>query len=341
MVHDLPVTENGILLRYHRIVVPESLKQRVVRLAHVGHQGIVKTKALIRSRVWFRGIDRLVEQAISKCEACQANTGKKQFVPMVPSEMPKAAWNKVSGDFFGPMSDGKHWFVNYDEYSRWIAVDQISTTSFEEVKKVLDNPFNIFGPPETYKTDNGSPFFGHAFRAYAQRWGFQHRKITPLWPIANGEVERFMDNLGKVLRVAKAIGQNKTEALNDFLRAYRETPHTTTKVAPALLMMGRSNTTGIPQMPFGQESLAKFHQTAIANDKAAKAHMKQEYDDRMRTREHNLSVGQRVYMWQFRTDKSVSNWDPKPFEIVNINGSQVTVQKGGRKLQETLLSSSQ
>ena len=36
---------NGLLLRDERIVVPESLRERAVRLAHSSHQGIVKTKA--------------------------------------------------------------------------------------------------------------------------------------------------------------------------------------------------------------------------------------------------------------------------------------------------------
>jgi hypothetical protein len=55
MVHELSVTTEGIVLRDTRIVIPKSLRTRTVELAHGGHQGIVKTKRLIRSRVWFSG----------------------------------------------------------------------------------------------------------------------------------------------------------------------------------------------------------------------------------------------------------------------------------------------
>ena len=67
---DLSCTKGGIVLRGNRIVIPASLQTRVVDLAHGGHQGIVKTKALIRSRVWFAGIDAKVEHAVKVCAQC-------------------------------------------------------------------------------------------------------------------------------------------------------------------------------------------------------------------------------------------------------------------------------
>ena len=44
---------NGVVLRLDRVVIPSSLQDQAVRLAHEGHQGITKTKALIREKVWF------------------------------------------------------------------------------------------------------------------------------------------------------------------------------------------------------------------------------------------------------------------------------------------------
>ena len=39
--------EHGVVLRNSKIVIPQALQSRVVRLAHEGHQGIVKTKMLL------------------------------------------------------------------------------------------------------------------------------------------------------------------------------------------------------------------------------------------------------------------------------------------------------
>ena len=41
-----------IVLRGTRIIVPRELRKRVLDLAHEGHQGIVKTKERLRSKVW-------------------------------------------------------------------------------------------------------------------------------------------------------------------------------------------------------------------------------------------------------------------------------------------------
>uniref|UniRef100_A0AAQ4Q6X4 Gypsy retrotransposon integrase-like protein 1 n=1 Tax=Gasterosteus aculeatus aculeatus TaxID=481459 RepID=A0AAQ4Q6X4_GASAC len=65
---------SDIILRGTRIVIPKALQERVLQLAHEGHQGIVKTKALLRTKVWFPDIDRKAEVAVRSCLACQANT---------------------------------------------------------------------------------------------------------------------------------------------------------------------------------------------------------------------------------------------------------------------------
>ena len=40
-----------VILRGTRIAVPKKLQERVVNLAHEGHQGVVKTKSLLRKKV--------------------------------------------------------------------------------------------------------------------------------------------------------------------------------------------------------------------------------------------------------------------------------------------------
>ena len=41
-----------------RIVIPKKLRQQAIQLAHHGHQGLVKTKKLLREKEWFSGIER-------------------------------------------------------------------------------------------------------------------------------------------------------------------------------------------------------------------------------------------------------------------------------------------
>lgn len=54
--------------------------------------GIVKIKQLIRSHVWFPGIDRDVENLIKTCPKCQINTNTTKFEPLNHSATAKSEW---------------------------------------------------------------------------------------------------------------------------------------------------------------------------------------------------------------------------------------------------------
>lgn len=152
---ELGVTSSGVVLRGSRIVIPEGLRKRVLELAHVGHQGVVKTMTLIRSRVWYPGIDKQVEEMMRKCLACQANVDRPKLEPMRPSSMPEGPWQEVSADHYGPLEDGTYWTVHHCDYSRFIFVDKIKSTSMDHVQPVLEKLFTMFGVPKVYKSDNG------------------------------------------------------------------------------------------------------------------------------------------------------------------------------------------
>ena len=64
--------KTNILLRGARLIIPAGLQNRVIKLAHEGHQGLGKTKALLREHLWFPDIDQLVKEEVGTCIACQA-----------------------------------------------------------------------------------------------------------------------------------------------------------------------------------------------------------------------------------------------------------------------------
>lgn len=104
----------------------------------------------------------------------------------------------------------------------------------------MDEIFSTHGIPNIVKTDNGPPFRSHEFNEFTKYMGFTHRKITPLWPRANGEVERFMRTIEKVVKTSHAENRNWKQDLFQFLRNYRATPHSTTKVPLAEALFGRN-----------------------------------------------------------------------------------------------------
>ena len=101
-----------------------------VNLAHGGHQGIVKTKQLIRDKVWFPGIDKLPEEKIKNCFSFQAASTKSP--PLEPPRMtppPSAPCKEVAEDFAGPFLSGDDIMVVTDEFSRFPEVEILTSTS--------------------------------------------------------------------------------------------------------------------------------------------------------------------------------------------------------------------
>ena len=61
-----------------RIVIPKQMLEQVASLAHEGHQGI----ALLREKVWFPGIDKLVESRVRSCDTCPVSTPDPKREPL-------------------------------------------------------------------------------------------------------------------------------------------------------------------------------------------------------------------------------------------------------------------
>nr|XP_058962028.1 uncharacterized protein K02A2.6-like [Pocillopora verrucosa] len=59
-----------LVLRGTRIVIPQSLRKQVLHLAHEGHQGIVKMKSRLRTKVCWPKMDTDAERICKSCHGC-------------------------------------------------------------------------------------------------------------------------------------------------------------------------------------------------------------------------------------------------------------------------------
>ena len=97
--------EDGLYYQGERLADPESLVDYVIKQCHepphVGHMGITKTLALVRTKFWWPSWRNDVTQYIKECTSCQVHkplTGKPHG-PLLPLEIPKEPWESVSIDF--------------------------------------------------------------------------------------------------------------------------------------------------------------------------------------------------------------------------------------------------
>jgi transposase InsO family protein len=105
-----------------------------------------------------------------------------------------------------------------------------------KVEPVIAEPRSrIFHARQVYvvRTDNGPPFYSYAFKQFEEKAGFTriYLKTTPLHPMSNAIVERFIQPLQKEIKTAIASGKNYQLEQNEYLLNYRNTLHTVTKLA--------------------------------------------------------------------------------------------------------------
>ncbi|PFX31209.1 Uncharacterized protein K02A2.6 [Stylophora pistillata] len=131
-------------------------------------------------------------------------------------------------------------------FSRYFEVVILRSTSNTRITEVLKPLFYRFGVPHTLKTDNGPQLVSEEFEAFLAENGIEHRTTTPLWPQANGEVERQNRTLMKSVQIAHIEGKDWCQELQTSLTAYRSTPQMTTGATPFYLMFGREMRSKLP-----------------------------------------------------------------------------------------------
>ena len=151
-----------------------------------------------------------------------------------------------------------------DDFTRYPEVVPLKTLIATKVIHEMDTTFSRFGNTSIVKTDNGPPFNSHKFASYMKDNRIKHHRITPLWPEANGEVERFVRTIKKAIKAAKVEGKDWKKEINIFLKHYRATPRASTKVPPAKGMFGRNIKTCLPE--WNHSIATHIKQEIIDND---------------------------------------------------------------------------
>ena len=219
--------------------MPAKLRDRVVDLAHEGHQGLTKTKQRLRSKVWSAGIDRQVEAKCKTCYGCQLVGLPTPPEPLKHIEFPSQPWQDLAADLMRPLPSGEYVFVVVDYFSRYFEVDILRSVTSATIIGNLERTICTHGLRQSLKTANGLQFTSEEFGTFLKSNGIQHRTSTPLWPQANGEIERQNRSLLKALKIGQAEKKNLKVEIRRFLTAYRTTPHSSTRVSPAKWLFNR------------------------------------------------------------------------------------------------------
>lgn len=108
-----------LVLRGNRIILLQSLRPRILGLAHEGHLGIVKSKQNLRTRVYWQGMEIDAEKLCKSCHGCQITSKSPAVVHICTTEFPIQPWSKLAADFLGSLPSGEYLLVVINYYSRW------------------------------------------------------------------------------------------------------------------------------------------------------------------------------------------------------------------------------
>ena len=228
--------ENGLIYKGLRLVIPYALRSEILKELHRGHIGRDKMKSIARQSVWWPEMDANIEHMYRSCEQCSiSKLSNKSDWRAWPE--PERKWQRCHIDYAGPFENGQYALVIVDAFSKWPEVHLGNSCSTEQSIARLRRTFAQEGIPEVIVSDNGPQFTSKEMERWLQSIGCRHVFTPPYHPKSNGLAERFVRTLKEHVRACS--GENNLQLVVDqFLLQYRNSRHSSTGIAPAVIMRG-------------------------------------------------------------------------------------------------------
>lgn len=324
---ELVILETGLVMKAEKIVLPGSMVMTAIEKAHQGgHPGMTTMKRRLRTHFWFPNLNEKVQDMVRSCNECAMFTPKNRKNPLEPHKLTDFnAWEKLSLDLFGPMPDNRSILVAQDMVSRFPAAKILNKTDASHVNKALGEFYTAYGTPIVHRSDNGPPFNSREFADFSKQHGIQHETAPCYHPNAN-PVEALMKPIGKCMKAAHYHRKDKAEALDEWLSAYRATPHSATGLAPGDILFRHGYGSTFPRAKPATDDEVR---ESLERDRQCREERDEELN--LTRRRDDFQVGDEVLMKNPAHTKFQPAYGPEPRTIVAVGKEGVTgVDKRGR-----------
>ena len=277
-------SSGGLVYKGNRVVVPRGARNDILQRIHASHIGVNGCIRRAREAVFFPGITAAIKDMVSKCPICVRHQTEQQKEPLMYHAAPARPWQKVGTDIF--TFHGQDYLITVDYLSGYFEVDRLPSKKIADVIYALRLQFARHGIPLEVVSDN-SPFGATEFKAFAERWEFEHTTSSPRFPQSNGRAENAVKTAKRLMMKATESGGDPLLALLDW----RNTPSEQLGASPAQLMFGRQTRTRLPTT----NALLTTPAAATAQDALTASKQRQAfYYNRGAKERPALSVGQTV-----------------------------------------------
>lgn len=229
-VCDSIYAQDGILLYRDRVVVPPSLRGRVLQHLHTAHQGTSAMERRARAIVYWPGMVEDIRATRYGYADCNRNALSQAAAPPLPSPPSSTQFEALFADFFE--YGGRHYLVVGDRLSGWVEV--LSSTVGTDLGgsaglvRHLRRFFATFGMPEELSSDGGPEFTASHTEDFLCVWQVRHRVSSVSFPQSNGRAEVAVKTAKRLLM--SNTGPTGSLDQDRFLRAMlqlRNTPDPT------------------------------------------------------------------------------------------------------------------
>ena len=204
------VSEEGLLLKGKRIVVPATMTRRIIQEYHGQHHyGVENTVLLLKTRFYWKNMVKDVDKFIQDCRTCtQCKHGavpkaKMTLDPERPSVMERVAIDVATMP--RTIRDNKYILAIVDCCSGFVAAAVMADQKADTIEKALwQQWFAYFGLPKQLISDQGRNVDGNIINQLCKGLNIKKLRSSPFHPEGNGIAER---SIGSLKTVIRAIAQ--------------------------------------------------------------------------------------------------------------------------------------
>ena len=309
-----------------QLVLPKKHQDFVFTSLHndMGHQGRERTLSLLKSRLFWVGMDKDVSDRIASCANCvRRKTPSTNRTANLVSIETSSPMELVCMDYLC-LERSKGGYENVlvitDHFTRYAqAIPTKNQTAHTTAKALFEQFIVHYGFPATLHSDQGRNFESSVIKELCKLAGIRKTRTTPYHPMGNGMTERFNHTLCNMLGTLDEHKKTDWKTyVSPMVHAYNATCHESTQISPFFLMFGRHPRLAVDA--FLGDHVTNVCDTEvsgyvgklkkrldfaykIASTEAAKqaARHKAIYD--LKVRQSKLEVGDRVLVKNVRMDK--------------------------------------
>lgn len=168
--------------------------------------------------------------------------------PMVITDTPSTAFEKVAIDIVGPLSKTKrnneYILIIQDNFSKFSIAAPLQNQLASTVADVLIRRlFCIFGAPKLILSDQGRNFLSSLIKCLAKRFKIKTIRTTAYHPQSNGSAERAHATLGEYLKQYTTRDEQWDQWLDLATFSYNTSVSESSRYTPFELVFGKLATT--------------------------------------------------------------------------------------------------